>query len=207
MYKKKKKKVVEKLINIKDLKFIELNINLNDDEIAKIEGENTYVKKIKFNKLNSILNNFIKKFPNITEVEFNNFEYKLNNFEIKEAPNYKINTIQLNGIPNGILYISFENLINISFNLTLDTSRINIDKIFPLFNANCNSQFGSLTDFTLNSAHDININNINNFVNNLNLTHTPNIKHLIIMSKSCEITEESYYNFVGKILSNNNNSK
>ena len=101
-------------------------------------------------------------------------------------------------------YISFENLINISFNLTLDTNRINIDKIFPLFKDNCNTQFSSLTDFTLNCAHDISINNINNIVNNLNLTHTPNIKHLIISSKSCEITEESYYNFVGKILSNNN---
>ena len=43
--------------------------------------------------------------PNITEIEFNNFEYKHNNFEIKDSPNCKINKIQLNGIPNGILYI------------------------------------------------------------------------------------------------------
>ena len=71
-------KMIKKFIEIKTLKEIKLNLSfINSNDIEKIEGENTSVKKLiidwhKENNDDNLLYNLQKKFPNLTDLEIYN---------------------------------------------------------------------------------------------------------------------------------------
>ena len=84
------KEVIEKIISCKNLKYIELKSNLNDEQIKAIDEINYSVTKIKFQNVDKIFNNFLDKFVNLSEFEYLSLsgeDEKI--FEIKEDKNKK----------------------------------------------------------------------------------------------------------------------
>ena len=148
------KEEIEKILDCQNLKVIELKTNLNDEQIVSINKINYSVTKIRFQKKdNKIYNNFLKKFENLTELEFLSFSndvQKKNLFKIREDKNSKINKIHINGAPEGIIYCnSFENLNSIMINLSIGNGIQNINNVLPLFNNICKIKFKSLNYFYL----------------------------------------------------------
>ena len=193
------KEIIEKIIDLKNLKYITLKVNLNDEQILTIQKTNLSVIYVAFQNVNSIFNNFLEKFPNLNEFSFysQNIIDEDNIFEIKESNNSKINKINLDGVPNGILYCqSFESLKALNFIFREKVK--NIEKIIPLFNNNCNIIFKSLTDFYL-SYDDIDDEFLNRLKNNFNFI--PYLYTFSLTTKSKDISENCYYDFVKMILS------
>lgn len=90
------KEVIEKILDCKYLKYIELKTNWNDEQIKKIDKINYLVTKIKFDNVDKILINVLNKFINLNKFEYisfsNNKEKK--DFQIKEDKNSKITKIK-----------------------------------------------------------------------------------------------------------------
>ena len=63
--------MLEKLLNLKNLKCIEIEEIIHEEIISTIEKENIFVESIKLNneEINNILN-LIEKFPNLTELKY-----------------------------------------------------------------------------------------------------------------------------------------
>jgi len=188
------KQMLEKLLSLKNIKFIEIGEKLHDEIISTIEKENIFVESLKAN------NNYLKlieKFPNLSEINYNCFD-KNNFLEIRENNNFKIRNIQLIGIPKGIIYCqSFEKLISLTLSLNEELKDLN--KVFPIFNEKCTIVFKSLTTFRVSSGYFKKLEYLTNCINNLD--SFPNIKILSIFYKSKEITKKIYFNYIQKIFS------
>ena len=99
------KKVLQKLISLKNLKEFSINLdNISDNDISTINDENYSVTRMDVYWLNNnedcILYNLQNKFKNLTKLVLNQNIYSIKNkiLEIKENKNCKVNKITLNQI-------------------------------------------------------------------------------------------------------------
>ena len=200
-YKEEEKKMIKKFIDIKTLKEIKLNLSfISSNDIEKIEGENTSVKKliIDWNIENddNLLYNLQKKFPNLTDLEI----YDHNRIKkINLESNLEINRLKYSG---GFIYeefsiLSFENLQELELKCCGNITKNNIH----IFNDNYDNNFKSLIKFTFDNSHieyeKIDLKIINNIINNIN--KIPSLKSFIFKCYS-SISKEDYKNLVKKIL-------
>ena len=195
---KNEEEALNKIFDNKNLKFIKLAVQLNDERIIRRNKANLSVTKISFQNLDNILNNFLNKFHNLNEFEFSKYDKTEDNiFEIKEDSTSKINKIKLYGVPNGILYChSFESLKVLNFEFRNKVK--NIEKILPLFANNCTVIFRTLSDFSL-TYNDINEDFLNILKNNIDCA--PYLSSFTLKFNFSNINENIYYDFIKKILS------
>ena len=195
---KNEEEALNKIFDNKNLKFIKLAVQLNDERIIRMNKANLSVSKISFQNLDNILNNFLNKFRNLNEFEFSKYYNTEDNiFEIKEDNTSKINKIKLYGVPNGILYChSFESLKVLNFEFRNKVK--NIEKILPLFANNCTVIFRTLSDFSL-TYNDINEDFLNILKNNIDCA--PYLSSFTLNFNFSNINENIYYDFIKKILS------
>ena len=193
----KEEDALKKILDNNNLKFIKLSTKINDERIGKINKINSSVKKIFFQNVDNVYNNFLNKFSNLNELEFYLYVKRDNIFEIQENKTCKINKIKLYGLPNGILYCySFETLKMLHFDFN---NRIkNIEKIIPLFSDKCSIVFKSLSDFYL-KYFGINDEFLNRLKNNLDFI--PYLYSFSLIFNFGNISENCYYDFIKKILS------
>ena len=163
-----------KTFSMQNLKRIQFTIYalfyLDDDKITQIEGENLFTEKLElilmpFDSDDFILNNMIKKFPNLTTllIDISKFSVCDNSFSdesdtcksiqpvlnIIEDLNSKIKKFTLITNFEKNIYISclsFEKLVDISLCFFNDNILFDL-KDFPLFSKKCKIKFKSLTNF------------------------------------------------------------
>ena len=178
-----------KILDNNNLKFLKLATKIKDERIGKINKINSSVKKIFFQNVDNVYNNFLNKFSNLNELEFYLYVNRDNIFEIQEDITCKINKIKLYGLPNGILYCySFETLKMLHFDFN---NRIkNIEKIIPLFSDKCSIVFKSLSDFYL-KYFGINDEFLNRLKNNLDFI--PYLYSFSLIFNFGNISENCYY--------------
>ena len=201
------KKMIEKLLLIKTLKSISIDLRrIDDNEISQIIGVNTSVLKLRITWINwaddCILNNLQKKFPNVNTLILNLrfLDYRgETSLKIEENINSKINNFYLFG--KGCKKIQFycqpyENLITIG--IDLNNKILDIKNVLPIFNNNCNRTFQSLELFSFKNYENYKLNIIKNVYNNLQ--YMPNLNEFIFQCANKEIEEELYKNFIRKLL-------
>ena len=204
------KEIIEKLITIKTLKEIYLEIKNNEiDKIAQVEGKNDSVKIIDIfglgYKHDCAFNNLFNKFPNLSKINLhisnNDYLNKELNLEIKEDTKSKINNISLNlsHIKNCKLYCSsYCNLIELNLIIYIDKI-INLKESFPLFNDECNICFKSLNTLSIKlSTKSLDLDILKTIYNNLD--KMPKLKNLRLDLLIKDVEEKFYKEFIRKIL-------
>ena len=206
-------KMIEKIISMKNLKYIAIPLyNIDNDDILKIQGENISIKEANIFWLyeqDCILYNLQNKFPNLSNLNiiisdmgqgFN--QNSESSIEILENPKYKINQFSINSFlgMNIKFYIqSYENLVSVNFDIDMrfDLSKNN----FPIFSDKCKIIFKSLKSFKLvtNRCYRTYFDIINNIYNNLD--NMPNLKNFVLKCNNKDITNEFSVKFIMKILS------
>lgn len=201
------KEMITKLLQIKTLKEINLELNnLDNNDINDINIYNTSITdmEITWNNKSSecILYNLQNKLPNLSHLHINavNYDGKETNIEIKEKEDCKITKFDLSLMNYNIKFycIPYENLISVNFHFR-DAAEITKD-CFPLFNDNCKVIFKSLTYFyfnKLNGNENINLEIFKNIYNNL--PNVPNLKSFKLNIYVKDINEELYKNFIRKV--------
>ena len=204
------KKMFEKFLTIKTLKEIQFwLVNLNDNEISKINGQNKSVKKITIiqnNKNNSSFYNIPEKFPNLSEITIDNKlnyidNYKSLKIEINENKNCRIKNIIIKTSQDIKLYCqSYKELE--SLQLYFYDKINNIENDIPIFKDN-QIIFESLKcfvfdygDYKIRNQRDIEL-----IINNIE--KMPNLKEFTFKCKCIEkfFNKEFYTNIIRKILS------
>ena len=214
--------VIKKLIEIKTLKEIKLDIKYNNNyDIKLIKGENPSVEKLiihcdnnynyNYHKYNEeiIFYSLQEKFPNLKEIKIyiNNSVYYSDDdkkMDINVKSDCKINKFTIAGIhiinPINTKFIigPYENLVDVEFGCM--SSSFKLEKSFPIFMQKCNYTFKSLINFKYDNSIEVNINIevIKNIINNLN--KMPNLKSFIFKGKCKEISEEIYKKFIEELL-------
>ena len=208
--KEMEKKMIEILLLIKTLKKVKFELSeINNDDISKIKGENTSLKKLNITWKNEnsdcILYNLQSKFPNLSNLKINedtkNLFNPTINIEIIENLNCKVNKLKLylKNRNTKIFCGSFENLAKIKiFNIN---KQINLEKSLPIFNYKCPVIFNSLLsfEFTDYTEEGINIETLNNLYNNIN-----KMPYLLYFSIDCvvkELKKDLYIKFIQKMTS------
>ena len=206
-------KMIEKIIAIKTLKYIDINLfNILNDDILKIKGENISIKEASILWLDTrdcILFGLQDKLPNLTKININISDMSqgwnqnsITSVEIIENPKCKVNQFSIDSFlcMNIKFYIqSFENLISVNFNVS---TRFDISKNnFPLFNDNCKIIFKSLKSFQLiaEGCYRIIFDVLENLYNNLD--KMPDLKSFVLKCNDKHITKEFSIKFIKKILS------
>ena len=213
LYKEVNQKIIETIISMKTLKYFHTSLfNISDDDILKIQGENTSIKEASILWLDSddcILFNLQKKIPNLRnlDIKISDMEQGWNqnyvsSIEIVENPNSKVNQFKINSFlgMNIKFYVqSFENLISVDFNINM---RFVINKNnFPIFNDECKIVFKSLKSFTLiaNNVYSMDFQILNNIY--INIDKMPNLKSFVLQCNQEDITILFLIKFIKKILS------
>ena len=205
-------KIFEKLISLKYLENISLNITSDLKNLKEIRGKNRMVSKLSIDwKVSSdcILYDIINLFPNLTELYLDlsgNVPSNDGSLEIKENKYCNIKKIFVNirGNRNAKLYIGpYENIT--SFRLNICKYK-NSKNIFPLFDKNCSIIFKNLKIFEFNNINDNDVlftqyDNLLNLYDNLD--KMPNIKSIIIKCFCEYVQSEYYYSIIKKLLSLN----
>ena len=223
-------KMMKKLIEIKTLKEIKIDISyISNDDIESIKGENTSVEKLIINWENHnnyyytnfnydykeiILYSFQKKFPNLKEFEIyiNDLLHVSHNndssiLEITPSSNCKINKFKYAGVENEnsstIFYIApYEDLVSVEFGCM--KSSFKLEDSFPLFNEKCNSIFKSLINFKFDTTKEIRQQKDIDLkiIKNLinNLNKMPNLKFFIFKVRCRNMDEITYKKFIEELL-------
>ena len=203
------KKMFEKFLVIPTLKEIQFwLVNLNDNEISKINGHNNSVKKItiiQYNESNSSFYNIQEKFPNLSEITIDNkLLTSLNNndgIEINENKNYKIKNITIKAKKYIKLYCGpYKELESLQLYFYYPIK--NIENDISIFKNN-QIIFESLKSFCFDHE-DYNIKNQDDieFIIDI-IKKMPNLKEFIFKFKCIEIffNKEFFTNIIRKILS------
>ena len=200
------KLMIEKLISIKTLKDINIEIKeIGDNEILNIHGENNSVINMSVKWSNNIhdciLTNLQKKFPFSSNLSIITPYKRTEIFlEIKEEPSFKINKLcmKIGGNKNILFHCqSFENLVSVDINV--NGNIINIIDAFPLFNDECKIEFKSLIYFKYtNYSNEVTFNFFKNIYNNLD--KIPNLKSFELQGISKDITGQFYFKLIEKVL-------
>ncbi len=204
------KKVMEKIINLKNLKKIKFEYGKIDvNELSENNGVNPNVKKLEihWSKYNDelIMENLQNKFPNLSNLEIYIPRPKPGNeinLLITENKQSKINKFILSaGLYQNIKFYctNFENLIEIK--ITLYDIIKNIENSFPLFNKDNNIIFKSLKILELKnkSENKIHISIIEAVFKNMD--KMPNLKEFVLFCKILDNIKKDFYDeFLKKIL-------
>ena len=177
-------------------------------DISKIKGQNKSVIKMKIYYNDFKLFNLQEKFPNTEDLYIDCCtKERISTFLlIKENPNCKINTFEINMEQEQIIKAycgPYEKLESIKFYFSV---QINLKNSFPIFNDYCQILFKSLLIFKLDTNINnsyfcliINFNIINNIVNNIE--KMPNLREFQLTCKSDkDIPKNFYIKFIKKIL-------
>ena len=193
------KKMIKKLIDIKTLKEIKLNLSFIDcKDIESIEGENTSVQKliIAWHKENddNLLYNLQKKFPNLVNLEIYDCGGSIQKINLES--NCKIERLKYSRGYQFSIH-SFENLKELELKCFQDITINNI----PIFNDNYVNNFKSLVKFSFDNSNittlKLDFNVINNIINNIN--KIPSLKCFIFKCWSV-INKKDYRSLIKKIL-------
>ena len=203
------KNMLIKILSIKTLKEVDFGLNdIDNEEIWKIPVISDSIIKttIYWNsrKNDCIINNLLKKFPNLISLTLYTIKIQDSNtkIEIEENPTCKIKKMSLTvGGPsiNQLYCQSFESLIE--FELNINNEIINLKESIPFCNANCKTIFNSLIDFkfSTNSPYLIDFEILNNIY--LNIDKMPKIKNFYIKCIVKDINEDFIKKFIIKLLS------
>ena len=207
-------KIMEKIISIKTLKSININlINLDKDNIKNIKGENYSITDLKvFCNAESgcLLYDLQKKFPNVSSIYIENINSNyFNNFknpslEIIEDENCKINKINLKlyRLMNKSFKIycqSFENLIELKIELLYGKKTdICLEKVFIIFDKNNKIIFRALKKFSY--IDDFYENPPMNELNAINFNCMPNLNDLTIICRRSFLNFTDFKKIIEKIL-------
>ena len=199
------KKILEKLISLKNLKILKIDLKtISNEEILDVYGDNYSLLEAKIiwrNKNNDcILYNFQNKFKNLSYLSLiqRNLSYSEISLQISENKNCKVNKLKLN-ITNGIIKlncISFENLIKLKINS--ENKIKDLKNVFPIFNDNCKVTFHSLKTFYFINEEEISLDIMKNI--HKNLIKMPKIKKLSLKFIIKDLKEDHYKTFVRAIL-------
>ena len=212
------KKMIEKLISIKSLKEIAIELwNIKDINLKNIKGKNSNVQDLEIifkNKVDYSLISLLTKFPNLTDLEIIlpykpdilGFSRNANPFfQIKENAKSKITSFSFysNKFFNNKIkfYIqSYEKLKAV--NLFLDDSLKKLKNSFPAFSDKCSVIFNSLETFNFryDYGNEIDLDILNNFYKNID--YMPNLKNFYFICNK-NIGKEFYIKLIKKILSLN----
>ena len=218
-------KILKKLIEIKTIKEIKIDLNyITEENIKEIKGENTSVEKLIINWMKISDNDYFglehkkikldglqEKFPNLKEFIIYmgvNFE-KSGKLEINQNSNCKINKFKFSGGLNDsdtiYFYTSpFENLVDIEF--ACMRPDFNYKESFPLFNEKCETVFKSLKNFKFTYSTEysgmptIDLYFIKNLIDNLN--KMPNLETFIFKA-NYQTDKNTYNKLVEKLLLSN----
>ena len=209
-------KILERLINMKYLKNIKINLNnISNDDIRKINYKNISVTNLDIYWENyndkCILNNLQQKFPNLFIFKLIiDFRGEINKGEksiikINENKESKISKIFMNvNYFNNLIQIEccpFDKLIEVYFEFKYHFN--NLNNFFPLFEDNCQIIFKCLKKFRF----DIKLGKTkikNNIIENIfkNIDKMPNLKEFYLCG-SFNVDKNNYMNFINKLLSLN----
>ena len=139
-------KIIKKILSLKTLKNVTYEIDSFPKDIQEIRDRNYNITNIHINlvgKIDCILYDFQKLFPNLTELnlDFQSSKEKQGSgkIEIIETNNCKINKFSLYaGYHNNIQFHigKFENLISVNLNISKVAYKLDFKKIFPIFDNN-----------------------------------------------------------------------
>ena len=207
------RKVFEKLFSIKTLRFIRMDITeITDEEVSKIDGDNTNVTQLqivwKNYSNNCFLYNIPNKFPNSLSLEIctPNLAGSIGNsgsdLYIEQNSNLKINEVLLKEVGNSNIKIfcqSFENLNSIDIEGEEEIS--NIEDSFPIFSSNCQVIFKSLSYVKIENFCENNIDLfiLENIYNNIDCL--PSLEYFDFSCITYDIEEDFYKKFIKKLLS------
>ena len=208
----KEKLMLEKYISIKTLKEIQFWLmNLNNDDIAQINGINESVNKISLlysnTKLDFCVYELQNKFPNLSEISidtshiFNQYNGDLFETEIKENENSKVKKISI--IENNSKHIqlyckSYNSLESLYFDFQYKVK--NFENIIGIFNNDNKIVFESLKSFSLNyEYYELNTKYLENICDNLD--YMPNLEEFsLICLINRDFTEDLFIIFITKLL-------
>ena len=204
--------MINNLISIQTLIDLTFQIGkMNNDVISKIKGENKSVRDLTIVWINKNddckLNNLLKKFPNITDLQViinsrGSSEKEEANLIIEDNPDCKINKLTILYYKNINIKLYCQKFENLNYiNLYLGEKITNLKNSFPLFNSNCNAIFKNLTSFSLKSEYYYPIDS--NVLINLyrNLEKIPNLKYFYLDCLTNSIQVGFSKKFLTKILS------
>ncbi len=202
------KKMIEKIIKLKELKEINFCIySINFGSLSDIKNTSlqnmTFNLKGDFKSINCI--GLLNKFENLIELNLileNEYGDELldMNLKIKENKKCKINNLSISGFGNQNVELicgPYSELIK--FTLDHNGTITNLEDTFPLFKNKCEVVFEKLNSFCV-VDNEIPIKNLNNLYNNLH--KVPNLKEfkLVFCAKGIKIKKEFYEKFVKKLL-------
>ena len=211
IYKEENKEIdrlmLEKILSMKKLKTLMCSVNLNEDnELNKVQGENTSVEKITIFQEDipgeNDLNDFLKRFPNASHFTLcsinQNFLSDEIYLDIREDYKSNIKSFDLQLKENDLAIFncsSYENLTNVEFELKGQV--VNLNNSFPIFNEKCDVLFKSLINFKLYISN-ISMNDLKILCENLN--KMPKVKYFSLECVVEDITEDYYKKVIEKVL-------
>ena len=211
-------KAIEKLISIKTLKTISIELHKIDTlSMPPIPGENLSPTNMTINwgpsKVNCAVGNLEFKFPNLIDFTIN-LPYCQDIYDdfiddddppiidIYENQNCKVSNLTLNIASNNyidLICAPFTKLKKLEFNLIRN---IKLFSVLPVFEDNCKGIFTSLTSFhfrTGNNKEEIDFNYIKNLYNNIDCM--PNLIEFYLDCIKSVVDKEFYDKFILKLLS------
>lgn len=199
--------MIKKIIQLKSLKEVSFHLKeITDKEISEITDTNDSINKlILFINTNFIINNLLIKFPNLSELDLEGWEFfssfsSSSIIEIKENSNSKLNKIKLSlaSRPNINLFCkSFKYLEE--FNLAFSNHGAGIKVLFPIFNSDCKDIFNNLISFKFSQNAETKLDILYNIYKNLD--KMCNLKHFALCVKKGNIEKDFYEQFIKKLLS------
>ena len=192
--------IFRKILNIKNLK--SFYTYLNEEQIAKITEKNYTIDHLVVRTDEGCKGELFylqNKFPNLKSFYLDGeFHEKNENIELIENPNCKINNIYLRDLSNVKLYCnSYENLEACTVCLN---GVINYNNLFPFNILDKKVLFKSIKTFKWICRKGWNIDSkfFEKFENILD--SMPNLKNLVLLLKSEDLTRDLYMKLLSKIL-------
>lgn len=199
--------MLKKILFLKNLKEVSFQLEqMNDEEISKITDTNYSIKKLGLSINTSfILNNLLIKFPNFSELDFEDCTFHSYNssssiIEIKENSNSKLNKIKLVFAFKSNMKLfcqSFENLKEFDLSVNFEFNSENI--IFPIFNSESKNIFKNLISFKFSQNGEAKYDFLYNIY--INLDKMCNLVNFSLTLKRANIEKDFHKEFIKKLLS------
>ena len=201
---------LKNILLLKNIEKVNFDIyKINNENLAKIEGENTSLKELQLNWYsktdNCILYSLQNKFPNlstlIVEYTLCESEKQKVSLEITEKPNSKINKIYIIDlkIDTKLHCCPYKDLVEIKLKISNKVIN-NYKHILPIFDGGCKTIFKNLKTLHFEYEYpDIDSDIFKNIYGNIN--NMTNLKDLKLQFNLKYIEKELYENFIRKLIS------